>query len=215
MNSTNADLYRYGLATGQTTNLTADNPGYDTQPVTGPDGTLAWLSMARDGYEADKNDIKITRGGEALNLTADWDGTVSEFLWSKDGKTIYFAAPVNGTRQLFSVKVPGKNKKRGEVRQITKGPFDVTGLVAVRGRALIAGRTDMNTAKELYDIDLKSGEMKKLTRVNDAVYQEITPSEVRERTVKTTDGKDMRVWVIYPPNFDPKEKYPMLLCARG
>lgn len=215
VNSTNTHLYRYEIATGQTTNLTADNPGYDTNPLTGPDGTLAWLSMARDGYEADKNDIKIMRDGEALNLTADWDGTVSEFLWSKDGKTIYFAAPLNGTRQLFSVKVPGKNKKRGDVRQITKGPFDVTGLTGLRGNTLIAGRTDMNTAKELYEIDLKSGEMKKLTRVNDAVYQEITPSEVRERTVKTADGQDMLVWVIYPPDFDPKEKYPMLLYTQG
>jgi dipeptidyl aminopeptidase/acylaminoacyl peptidase len=39
--------------------------------------------------------------------------------------------------------------------------------------------------------------------------------KVEKRMVKTTDNKDMLVWVIYPPNFDPSKKYPTLLYCQG
>ncbi|MFN2423831.1 MAG: prolyl oligopeptidase family serine peptidase [Cryomorphaceae bacterium] len=215
MNSTNTDIYSYNISTGKTVNLTADNPGYDTQPLYAKNGTLAWLSMARDGYEKDKNDIKVRLGGKTVNLTTDWDGTVNEFIWSDDAKTLYFTAPVSGTEQLFSVALPGKNGKPGDVQQITEGPWNVTGIVAQRGKKLIAGRTDMNHAKELYEIDLKNGEMKQLTHVNDEAYESIALSKIEARKVETADGKQMHVWVIYPPNFDPSKKYPTLLYTQG
>lgn len=216
VNSTNTDLYAYNVATGQTRNLTTDNPGYDTHPSFASDGTLAWLSMARDGYESDKNDLKIrNEKGETINLTANWDGTVNSFIWSDNAKTIYFTAPVGGTVQLFAIDRPDRKGRLNDVRQITRGQWDVSGLVGQRRNTLIAGRTDMNHAKELYSIDLKTGEMTQLTRVNDATYEGLKLSKVEARTVKTTDNKDMLVWVIYPPDFDPNKKYPALLYTQG
>jgi Tol biopolymer transport system component len=87
--STNTDLYEYNLETKQTTNLTPNNPGYDTQPAYSPQGYLTWLQMKRDGYEADKNDIIVRYNGADLNLTAGWDGTVDSFTWSADGKKCF------------------------------------------------------------------------------------------------------------------------------
>jgi Tol biopolymer transport system component len=87
--STNTDLYEYNLETKQTTNLTPNNPGYDTQPAYSPQGYLTWLQMKRDGYEADKNDIIVRYNGADLNLTAGWDGTVDSFTWSADGKKVF------------------------------------------------------------------------------------------------------------------------------
>ena len=72
---------------------------------------MAWLSMKRDGYEADKNDIIVRNGNITTNLTQQWDGTVNGFLWSADSKKIYFNAPVDGTIQLFEVDYPGFTKK--------------------------------------------------------------------------------------------------------
>jgi Tol biopolymer transport system component len=104
--STNTDLYYYSLANGATTTITNEGKGYDTQPANSPKGTLiAWTSMARDGYEADKNDIVIGNllTGVRFNLTKDWDGTVESFSWSNDASRIYFLADIEGTEQIFEI----------------------------------------------------------------------------------------------------------------
>ncbi|HBC04115.1 MAG TPA: S9 family peptidase, partial [Aequorivita sp.] len=78
--STNTDIYKYNLSTKQTENITEENKGYDTQPAFSKEGALAWLQMATDGYEADKNDIVVLQGGVKQNLTSQWDGTVNGFI---------------------------------------------------------------------------------------------------------------------------------------
>jgi len=213
--STNTDLYAYDIETGKTTNLTEGMMGYDTHPLFSSTGALAWLSMKRDGYEADKNDIIVKEGDVQQNLTQHWDGTVNSFLWKEDGSGLYFNAPIDGTVQLFEVDYPGKTKKKPVVKQITKGQFDVRGLVGIAGNKMVVSRTDMNHASELYTVALSDGSMKQLTHVNDDHYNSIKLSKVEKRYVKTTDKKDMLVWVIYPPDFDPNKKYPALLYCQG
>lgn len=210
--STNTDIYLYEISTKQTTNITADNSGYDTNPKFSPEGnTLAWLSMKTDGYESDKNDIKIydlkTRKTE--NLTAGWDNTVSDYLWSKDGKKIYFLAGINATYQLFELNI--KNKK---IRQITEGTHDYVSLF-LSGDYLVGERQDMNHASEIYKVAIKTGEQTKLSKVNDEAYSKIVMGKVEERWITTTDGKKMLVWVIFPPDFDKNKKYPTLLYCQG
>jgi dipeptidyl aminopeptidase/acylaminoacyl peptidase len=213
--STNTDIYSYEVASGKTTNLTQGMMGFDTHPVFSEQGTLAWLSMKRDGYEADKNDIIVRNGTALTNLTAGWDGTVNSFVWSQDGKKIFFTAPLDGTIQLFEVENPGLTKKNPMVKQVTKGEFDVTGIVGQAVNDLVVSRTDMNHAAELYRINLSDGRFSQLTHVNDEKYQKISLSKVEKRYVRTTDGKQMLVWVIYPPGFDPSKKYPTLLYCQG
>ena len=211
--STNTDIYQYDLGTKQTTNLTESNQGYDTHPVVSGDGTLAWLQMDEPGYESDKNDIILLEEGGPINLTGHWDGTVYSFIFSGDGKKIYFTAPVNGTRQLFELPIPKKGNAK--IKQVTDGQFDVNGLVGLSGNTLVVTRTDMNHASEIYTVNLKNGEMSQLTRQNDDTYNKIRLSKVEKRMVTTTDGKEMVTWVIYPPDFDPNKKYPTLLYCQG
>lgn len=215
--STNTDIYEYDLKTGKTINLTEGMMGYDTQPSFSAHGVLGFLSMENDGYEADKNDIIVLHNGVKTNLTKDWDGTVSSFKWSNDGKTIYFNAPIGGTVQLFSVVIDLNAMKNNapKINQITDGVFDVAGLVGQAGNDFIVSRTDMNHAVELYSVDLNTGKMTQLTKVNNDIYSKINLSKVEKRIVKTTDNKDMTAWVIYPPNFDPTKKYPTLLYCQG
>jgi len=214
--STNTDLYQYEIATAKTINLTEGMMGYDTEPAFSSTGTLAWLSMKRDGYEADKNDIVVRTGNVTLNLTQQWDGHVSHFRWSADGKKIYFVAPIGGTTQSFEVDFPGLTKNMPVVKQITNGDFDVAGMIGQTGNTMVVSRTDMNHATELYTVNLTNGQMTQLTHVNDAVYNKLAISKVEKRMVTTSDNKKMVVWVIYPPDFDPSKKYPTLLfCAGG
>ncbi|MEX2231708.1 MAG: S9 family peptidase [Cyclobacteriaceae bacterium] len=213
--STNTDLYAYEVATGKTTNLTEGLIGYDTHPVYSEQGTLAWQSMKRDGYEADKNDILVKNGTAVINLTQDWDGTVNTFVWSQDGKKIYFTAPTDGTIQLFEVENPGVIRNKPVIKQITKGEFDVTGIAGQSVNDLVVSRTDMNHAVELYRVNVSTGAFTQLTRVNDDAYQKLSLSKVEKRYVRTTDGKQLLVWVIYPPGFDASKKYPTLLYCQG
>ncbi len=214
--STNTDLYSYNLETRKTTNLTASMPGYDIQPSFNQKGELAWLSMKRAGYEADKQDLIVSNGLITMNLTAQRDDIhVEGYRWSQDGKKLYFWAPINGTLQLFEVTYPGLAKMLPFIHQITTGDFDITGIVGQQGNSLFVTRTDMNHAAEIYSVDISTGAMKQLTHVNDASYATLSMSKTERRMVKTTDGKDMLVWVIYPPDFDPNKKYPTLLYCQG
>src|SRR5690606_25465067 len=214
-NSTNTDIYEYELSSGQTRNLTEDNPGYDKYPSFSSKGNLAWLQMKRDGFESDKSDIIVRHNGVDQNLTANWDGTVNSFKWSPDGSKIYFIAPVGGTVQLMEVNFPGNSKSAGEVKEVAKGDFDITGIVGFSGNQIILTRTDFNHAAEIYSLDLKNKKWDQITYVNDSIYNNISKSKIEKRWVPTTDGKEMLVWVIFPPDFDASKKYPTLLYLQG
>lgn len=214
--STNTDLYRYDVTTGVTKNLTEGRMGYDVSPLFSKSGTLAWLSMKREGYEADKQDIVASTGMGVVNLTKQRDDIhVEGFRWSDDGRNIFFWAPVNGTLQLFEVDYTGATMKLPDIRQITNGDFDVTGVVGQKGNELIVTRTDMNHATELYSVDAANGVMKQLSHVNDSIYNSIGKCKTERRWINTTDGQKMLVWVIYPPDFDANKKYPTLLYCQG
>ncbi len=209
--STNTDIYSYNIESKTTTNLTNGMEGFDTNPAFSSKGVMAWLSMSTYGHEADKNDLIIKKDKGSVNLTAQWDGTVNSFKWSYDAGFIYFIAASNGTVQLFKVNIAGSPV----VEQVTKGKFDVRSIVGQVNNRMVVSRSDMNHATELYIVNLSDGSMKQLTHVNDAVYENINLSTIEERTIKTKDGKDMLVWVIYPPNFDASKKYPTILYCQG
>lgn len=218
--STNTDIYRYDLTSKQTTNLTEGMNGYDTNPTYSPDGTkLTWLSMKKDGYEADKNDIIIfdKASSQRLNLTAHWDGTVNSFIWSKDNRKIYFVAPSKGTVQFFELTVPTnlKNKSLASIKQISEGNFDITGIVGQVANQLIVTSTKFTRATEIYKYDLANKTLTALTTVNDKMYAHISDNKIESRITKASDGQDLFSWVIYPPDFDPTKKYPTILYCEG
>lgn len=214
--STNTDLYAYDIESAVTKNLTEGMMGYDVSPAFNANGDLAWLSMKRDGYEADKQDIVVMRNGVKTNLTAYRDDLhVASFKWSDDGKYIYFIAPINGTEQLFELKYDGLHDAKPAIRQVTSGEYDITGIIGQSDHTLVVSRTDMNHAAEIFVVDITTGKMKQITQTNYAIYASLKTSKTVRRMVKTTDGKEMLVWVIYPPDFDPSKKYPTLLYCQG
>ncbi|MEJ7675276.1 MAG: hypothetical protein WKF59_21870 [Chitinophagaceae bacterium] len=148
--STNTDIYQYNVETGKTINLSEGMMGYDINPSYNKQGVLAWLSMKRDGFEADKQDIIAMFGNKKLNLTASRDDLhVEGFKWSDDGQKIYFWAPVKATSHLFEITL-GSANPAATIRQITKGEFGVSDIIGQSGNMLVATKVDMNHAPELY-----------------------------------------------------------------
>ena len=209
--STNTDLYQYNVETRATTDLTAGMNGYDLNPSYNKQGVLAWLSQRRDGYESDKQDLIIMTGGSKTNLTKDRDDLFVEgFRWSNDGNSIFFWAPQKSEEHLFEVTLNDK-----KIRQITAGEFQYGDVSGEAGNYLFCTRSDINHAPEIFTVDKTTGAAAQLSHINDEAYAKINMCNTELQSVKTTDGKQMPVWVVYPPNFDANKKYPALLMCLG
>jgi dipeptidyl aminopeptidase/acylaminoacyl peptidase len=208
--STNSELYEYSIDTKKTRTLTFGYLGYDNNPSYSSTGVLAWTSMARNGFEADKNDI-IIRGldGKDINLTAQVDQTVGSFVWHPNGKFIYFISPTKGTEQIFEIDL--KTKK---IRQVTSGQHDYVSL-SIFGESIYAGRQSMVAPTDLFMVPIKKGTITQLTAANAELLSTITLPKVEEKWITTTDGKQMLVWMVLPPNFDQDKQYPSLLYCQG
>jgi len=210
--STNSDIYFYDLATGKTENKTSGMMGYDQNPVFSPDGKwMAWESMEHDGYESDKNRLFVMnlKTGVKTDLSANFDQNSAGLTWTPDSKSIYFVSCWHAVTQIYRVDV-ASNK----ITQITKGIHDYNFVSPAKGK-LIGVKQSMSKPDEIYSIDPKNGKETEISFENKAILDQLTMGKVEERWITTTDNKQMQTWVIYPPNFDPKKKYPTLLYCEG
>lgn len=210
--STNSDIYFYNIETKQTENKTQGMMGYDQNPVFSPDGTwLAWESMERDGYEADKLRLFVMnlKTGEKTDLSANFDQNSSGLAWSADSKSIYFVSCWQALTQIYRADVADK-----KIAPVTKGVQDY-GFVAEAKDKLIGVKHSMSKPDEIYAIDPKTGDETELSFQNKKLLDQLTFGKVEERWIKTTDNKQMLTWVIYPPHFDPNKKYPTILFCEG
>lgn len=210
--STNSDIYIYNVDTKKTENISSFNPGYDMDPVFSPDGKyIVWSSMKTPGFESDKKRIMIYDfvSQKSEDYSMNFDQSSENFKWSSDSKSIYFISATKATQQIYNLEL--KTKK---ITQITKGWHDYTEL-QFAGKYLVGSKMSISLPSEIFNINLKTLEEKQITFTNAEKLKTIQLGEVKERWVKTTDGKSMLVWVIYPPGFDPSKKYPALLYCQG
>ena len=254
--STDSDIYLYNIGTRETENLCKPegyeepqvdptktlktqsvnapenlkhHPGYDQNPKFSPDGRyVAWLSMARDGYESDRQRLCVwdLMNGREFFATEEFDSNVDDFCWSdtKDA-TIYFIGVWHATENLYSVTI--KESKDPEalpttkVTQLTDDWADFGSLQMLNnGRQLLMERHSYTAPADLYVVTPNTKKPEKtiimqLTQENKHILDQLQKPTVQQRWVKTTDGKDMLVWIILPPNFDETKKYPTLLFCEG
>lgn len=242
--STDSDIYLYNIGTRATTNLCKpadykapetnptktmktqtvnsdenlkNNPGYDVNPKFSPDGKyIAWQSMARDGYESDRNRLCVytLATGEKTYITESFDSNVDDFCWNNDSKSIYFLGIWHGCENLYKATL------KGTVTQMTDGWHDFGSVQLLNdGKHLLAERHDMSQAPELYIITPekkeKSSNANQITFENKHLYDQMTFGKIDQRWTKTTDGKDLMYWIVLPSDFDPNKKYPTLLFCEG
>ncbi len=210
--STNSDLYQYDLVSGKTINLTSGMMGYDINPIFSPNGRyLAWESMERDGYEADKLRLFLMdmESGEKRYLTENFDQDAEGLSWDAEGSKIYFVSNRHALDQIYSITISDD-----EITKITDGVHSYTAVYPAAGR-LIGSRMSMSSPVELFSIQEMTGEEQQISFVNKPILDQLEMGRVEERWIPTTDGKQMLTWVIYPPGFDPSKKYPALLYCQG
>lgn len=209
--STNSDIYLYNLVSGKEINISEGNKGYDKNPAFSPDGSkIAFQSMERDGYEGDLDRMFIydVKEGKREWLTKGWDFDVENITWA-DNNTIYFTCAYLGTGQIFRTGLQEKG-----VGKVTEGVHDMGPLSLKAGR-LVSGIVSMSMAPEVSVVDMGTGQTTQISSINKAIYQSVKMGKVEERYIKTRDKKDLQMWIIYPPDFDPSKKYPALLFCKG
>jgi dipeptidyl aminopeptidase/acylaminoacyl peptidase len=209
--STDSDIYLFDCQSQKTINISAPNPGYDKYPVFSNDGSkIAWEQMKVAGYESDRTRLVVydLKTKEFANLTEAFDQTVSAINWSKNDDEIYFISGINATYQIYKIHLPTK-----KITQITEGWHNYNSI-QVQNNQILANRMSMSQASELFMLN-EDGKTTPLTAVNQYIYDEIEMGEVRQEWVETTDGKQMLVWLILPPNFDETKQYPAILYCQG
>lgn len=242
--STDTDIYLYNIESKQTVNICKpanykepeinmtksmknqavnseenlkNNPGYDVNPKFSPNGQyVALLSMARNGYESDRNRLCVynLKTGEKTYTTESFDSNVDDFCWSADSKTLYFLGIWHGCENIYQTNL------KGNVMQLTDGWNDYGSVQMLNdGKKLLAERHSMSQASELYIVTPgkkeKTAKVEQITFENKHLYDQMTFGKIQQRWTKTTDGKDMMYWIILPAHFDETKKYPTLLFCEG
>ena len=216
--STDSDIYLYNIENCQTANLcklpgaTDLNMGYDTNPKFSAYGRyIAWQSMERDGYESDINRLYVMdlKDNSKKFVSSNFDSNVDDYIWAGDMNYLYFIGSWQGCMSLFSLDL------EGNVLPVNTDACDYNSLALGSNDRLIVTRQSMRFATEIYSVDIRRGLAAKLTNENNHIYSQLDNIKVEARAVKTTDGKDMLTWVVFPPNFDETKKYPTILFCEG
>lgn len=193
------------------------NVGYDINPKFSPDGQyIAWQSMARNGYESDRNRLCVYNlsTGEKKYVTESFDSNVDDYCWGNDSKSLYFIGVWHAVAMVYQTNL------NGEVKQLTDGWYDY-GSVQVLGatKQLLVTRHSYLHPDDLFVLTPnkkeKKSEVSQITDENKHIFDQLAIPSVQQRWVKTTDGKQELVWIILPPHFDINKKYPALLFCEG
>jgi dipeptidyl aminopeptidase/acylaminoacyl peptidase len=243
--STDADIYLYDIATKTTKNLCKPvdykepaidatksmreqavnhqngdfNVGYDVNPKFSPDGKyIAWQSMEHDGYESDLNRLclyEIATGKKTYLVNKNnFDSNVDEYTWSNDSKSIYFLGCWHACVNVYQVSL------NGTVKQLSDGWYDFGSVQTLPdSKKLLVSRHSMLQPEDLYILSInkveKKSKVEQITNENKEILNQLAKPTLTQRWVKTTDGKEMLVWVILPPHFNANKKYPTLLYCEG
>ena len=192
-----------------------NNVGYDQNPQFSPDGRyVAWTSMERNGYEADRMRLCIhdLQQGTKQYVTETFDSNVDAFSWASDSKTLYFLGVWHATENLYRTDL------EGNVKQLTGYQADFGNLQLIDDTHLLLERHDYMHPADLYLCTIADdtiADLKQVTRENEHILSQIAAGTSEARWIKTTTGEPMHYWIIKPPHFDPTKKYPTLLFCEG
>jgi dipeptidyl aminopeptidase/acylaminoacyl peptidase len=200
--------------TAEARNLSADNPAFDNNPRYSPDGR--WIVYGRTRRpDVDPDFVRLVRydrrSGETRQLTTDWDSQPDGWAFTPDGKTLLFHAQEKGRSHVYALALDGDGKAAPRV--LAKG--GTTGGVDAGGSRAVFLRQSLQAPADLYAVTLDGGEPKRLTSLNAEKLAGIELGTVGEATFEGAGGDPVHMFLVYPPGFDPKRKWPLVQVIHG
>ena len=209
--TTNIDVWRVPSDGSARPARVSLGQGMDNVPSYSPDGkTIAWLSMARAGYEADRQCILLLdrRSGALRNLTEAWDRSPSEYSWSDDGRTLYATADNLGNHSLFAIDVAS-----GRVTTLLeKG---TAGSPVQAGNELVYGLDTLRSPVELWTMDRSGSAPRQLTHLNDEKVAAARMGAYEQFSFEGAKGDTVHGVLVKPADFDPAQRYPVAFLIHG
>jgi len=220
----NEDIVALRLDTGKWTNLTADNPANDTNPRYSPDGRwIAYRRQAVKSFYADRQRLVLydrARGAKSV-LTENWDRSADPPVWSADSGRLYFTAEDKARQPIWVLAIEGGNPRplfqTGTLDRSHSLDGGTNSNLALSGdgRRLAFLRTTMGMPPAVFAASADGTSARKIETFNDALTATWDLGEVKEVVYKGWQGEPVQMWVVYPPGFDPKKKWPLLEVVHG
>jgi dipeptidyl aminopeptidase/acylaminoacyl peptidase len=216
--STNNEIFIVPMAGGTPTKIST-SPGNDNTPAYSPDGNhIAWKSMARAGFEADKESLIVYQRqlGQSRNATINFDRSIGNFTWSPDSKGVYFISEDHGETPLYGIGLDQK-----QPNQVLR--FQADDLIFGAKNQLFFTRMSIQAPDEIGSLDfqedrelgMRSIGVVSVTRMNDALLSQIDMQPLESFTFKGANNDDVQGFMIKPPGFDPSKKYPLKFLIHG
>ena len=215
----NSDLFSIDVKTSKVTRLT-DMSGPERSPHLSPNGNkIAFVGNEDNGKSNQLSHLYVMNsdGTGIENLTSELDRSVGAIKWADNGKGVYFSYDDMGKKSVAYVSLSGKiSTKTSDLggtslgRPYTSGDYDVTPKGSVVYTASMGDRP-----ADLAIVTSK-GKVKQLTDLNGDVFDHKTVNKPELVELKSSvDNRDLQAWLVTPPNFDPKKKYPLILEIHG
>jgi dipeptidyl aminopeptidase/acylaminoacyl peptidase len=183
-------------------------------PTWSPDGKkiafIAGLMSDEPSVGGDIYTIAAT-GGEPTNLTPDMKATANSLAWTPEGK-IVFGETVEADAAVATVD-PARGRIdtlwRGQ-EQVSAGLWGTNISIARDGKTSAIIRSSLSDPPEIWAGAI--GYWRQVTHRNAAVK----PAWGEAKSIHwKNDGYDIQGWLIYPRDFDPAKKYPMIVEVHG
>ena len=206
--NTNVDIYLLGAAGSPLLPLTAANAGADNQPRFSPDGKwLAYLSMERAGFEADRRRLMVVgrSDGRTAEATAGWDLSIAEYAWCPNSRCLYAVVEERGREHIYRIEVPSFRRtlvpSGGGVNTAVQVMPDSRGVVYLHQSATQPAEVWV------------SG--RRLTHHTDAALAGLALRALEEFRFVGALGDSVSGWLLKPPGFDPAKRYPVAFLVHG
>ncbi|MGC0772309.1 MAG: S9 family peptidase [Candidatus Acidiferrum sp.] len=210
------EIYQFSVADGSLRALT-NRKGPDNSPAVSPDGN--WIAYTGfddryQGHQTTKLYLMKRDGTGSHSISGKLDRDIQNPEWAPDNSGVYFQYNDQGDTKIGFLSPSGAFKKIADhVAAATSayggGSFSVArsgGIAFTYGRADLPGDVAISNA----------GESKVLTSLNQELFEQKKPGRVEEIWYESSkDQRKIQGWIVYPPDFDPAKKYPLILEIHG
>ncbi len=209
----NEDIFLLNTdGSGKMVNITTENKASDSNPVFSPDGkSILYGKQSIYHFYADKVRMAIydLSRAESRNITENIDLSCESWQWSADGKTIFFGAELNAGNALFSIPAAG-GKHTPVFTSGTNGNLRI-----LNSNTLLFTHNNLNKPADIYTVQTDGKNLRQLTDVNKDLLARLNFGKVENITFKGANNADVQMFAVYPPDFDPAKKYPLVVMIHG